>query len=227
MSVTSEWNPKQKRLNEIIRKPELFDEARGLFVDMHASAHASEMSGRAETTLFDILWDGLRESDFAVMPTQKDVTIAWDIWHITRIEDLTINILVHEAEQILDDAWLARLHTRVTDTGNAMSDEEIMDFSQSIDIGALREYRLAVGVRTQSILSGLKAGDMKRKIKAERLEKIRKERGVLEHPDSIWLLDFWGRKDVAGIILMPITRHQVVHINDAFHIRQAIRKQMR
>lgn len=35
MSITSEWNLKQKQLKEIIRKPELFDEARALFFDMH------------------------------------------------------------------------------------------------------------------------------------------------------------------------------------------------
>lgn len=224
MSITSEWNTKQKRLTETIRNPDLFDEAKSLFIDMHSSVHFAEMSGRKEATLIDQLWDSLQKNEFAIMPTEKDVTIAWDIWHITRIEDLTINILVNESDQVLNDEWLARLHTYVTDTANAMSDDEIMDFSKSIDIEVLKEYRIAVGLQTQKILSNLKSEDMKRKIKSEGLTKILEKKGVLEHPDSIWLLDFWSKKDVAGIILMPITRHQIVHINDGFSIKQSILK---
>jgi hypothetical protein len=29
------------------------------------------------------------------MPSSKDETIAWVLWYIARIEDLTINILIH------------------------------------------------------------------------------------------------------------------------------------
>ncbi|KNY25846.1 DinB family protein [Pseudobacteroides cellulosolvens] len=224
MSITSEWNLKQKRLTETIRNPSLFAEAKRLLVDMHSSVHFAEMSGQKEATLIDQLWDGMQNYDFAIMPSEKAVTIAWNIWHITRIEDLTINILVNETNQVLSDEWLSRLHIHVTDTGNAMSDDEIMDFSKRIDIEALKDYRIAVGLQTQKILSKLKSEDMKRKIKSEGLTKIFNEGGILEHPDSIWLLDFWGKKDVAGIILMPITRHQIVHINDGFKIKQSILK---
>ena len=224
MTITSEWNTKQKRLKETIRNPELFHEAKELFLDMHQSVHFAGMNGDSELTLLDRLWDGLQNNELAIMPTEKDATIAGDIWHITRIEDLTINILVSEAEQVLNDEWISRLHTQVTDTGNAMTDDEIMDFSKSINVKALKEYRIAVGIQTHRILKTLKAEDMKRKIKPERLAKILNERGVLEHQDSIWLLDFWGKKDIAGIILMPITRHQIVHINEAFNIKSAIHK---
>lgn len=223
MSITSEWNVKQKQLKEIIRKPERYPDAQELFLNMHQSVHFAEMS-KCEESLMDQLWDGLEQNEFAIMPTEKDVTIAWDIWHITRIEDLTMNLLVNESEQVLNSRWLSRLHTQVTDTGNAMTDDEIMEFSKSIDPVILKEYRIAVGAKTQEILKNLKAEDMKRKIKREDLARIRDVQGVTEHPESIWLLDFWGKKDVAGIILMPITRHQLVHINEGSHIKEAIRR---
>lgn len=224
MSITSEWNKKQKRLTETIKVPDLFAEIKKLFIEMHSSVHFAEMSGCSEPTLIDQLWAGLQKNEFAIMPTEKDVTIAWDIWHITRIEDLTINILVNGSEQVFNDEWLARMHTHVTDTANAMNKDEIINFSKSIDIEALKEYRTAVGLQSQKILLKLKSEDMKRKISSEGLTKILEVRGVSEHPDSIWLLDFWSRKDIAGIILMPITRHQIVHINDGFNIKQSIFK---
>lgn len=224
MSITSEWNLKQKRLKEIIKNEKMFDEAKELFISMHQSVHFSEISKLKEPTLMDMLWNDLQRNEFAIMPTQKDVTVAWSMWHLTRIEDLTINILVDESEQILNDEWLDKLKTKVKDTANAMTDDEIMEFSKNIEIDALRDYRNAVGIRTQEILKNLKFDDMKRKVKKEGLEKILNEKGVTEHPDSIWLLDFWGRKDVAGIILMPITRHQIVHINESFSIKQNVQR---
>lgn len=223
MSITSEWNVRQKQLKEIIRKPERYPDAQELFLNMHQSVHFAEMS-ECEETMMDRLWDGLNQNEFAIMPTEKDATIAWDIWHITRIEDLTMNLLVNESEQVLNSYWLSRLHTQVTDTGNAMTDDEIMEFSKRIEPEILKEYRIAVGAKTQEILRNLNAEDMKKKVKPECLARIRNEHGVTEHPDSIWLLDFWGKKDVAGMILMPITRHQLVHINEGLHIKEAIRR---
>lgn len=224
MSITSDWNPKQKRLKEIIRNKEMFEEARELFVSMHYLVHFSDISRLETPTLMDILFDGLQKNEFAIMPTQKDVTIAWSLWHITRIEDLTINILVNESDQILNDKWLTKLKTKVTDTANAMTDDEIMDFSKNIDVDALKDYRNAVGLRSQEVMKNLTYEDMKRKVKKESIKKILNEKGVLENPDSIWLLDFWSKKDVAGIILMPITRHQIVHINECLNIKENIRK---
>lgn len=221
MSITSEWNEKQKKLKEVIRKPDRYPEAQELFLSMHQSVHFSKASDGRET-LMDLLWGGLKQNEFAIMPTEKDATIAWDIWHITRIEDLTINLLVNESAQVLNSQWLSRLCTQVTDTGNAMTDDEIMAFSKGVDPEALKEYRIAVGTQTQEIMQKLKAENMKRKVKPECLARILDEHGVTEHPDSIWLLDFWGKKDVAGIILMPITRHQLVHINEGFHIKEVI-----
>jgi hypothetical protein len=30
-----------------------------------------------------------------------------------------------------------------------------------------------------------------------------------------WLLDFWGRKRISGIVAMPLTRHLLAHLNEA------------
>ncbi|MCT4593050.1 MAG: DinB family protein [Anaeromicrobium sp.] len=222
MSITSEWNLKQKRLKETIRKFEKFDEAKKLFLSMHGSVHFAKVSNLNELTIIDRLMTGLQKRDYAIMPTDKDVTIAWNIWHITRIEDLTINILVDQSEQVLNSDWLKRLNIDITDTGNAMTDDEIMNFSKSINIEELLRYRVAVGIQTQKILSCLKFEDTKHKIEKKDTEKILNEGGVLSHPDSIWLLDYWGKKDIAGIILMPITRHQIMHLNDCFKLKQSI-----
>jgi hypothetical protein len=63
-------------------------------------------------TVFDELMDGLTKEAFTVMPTLKDTAIAWNIWHIARIEDITANILMDVGKQVLNNAWLKRLLTK-------------------------------------------------------------------------------------------------------------------
>jgi len=223
----TDWNPKQALLKDLLKKQDKFQDAIHLCREMHRFVHLSSMSSAPPpktATLEDEVWDGLTDGDLTVMPTKKDVTIAWNLWHITRIEDLTMNILVRNTAQILDDAWLKKLNVAIKDTGNAMTDEEIIDFSSLLDIEEFRNYRNKVGEQTQQILCTLTPEDIKRKFSPESLDRIRKEGGVTSHPDSIWLLDFWGRKDVAGILQMPITRHQVVHLNDSLKIKEKIKK---
>jgi hypothetical protein len=83
----------------------------------------------------------------------------------------------------------------------------------------MRNYRIAVGRRTREIIKTLKPSDMKRKFEKDSLERILDEGAVAKVDGAKWLVDFWGRKNVAGILLMPVTRHQVVHINEALRAK--------
>lgn len=219
-SVVERWNPQQKLLKSIMKKEERFEETRELIKYLHSMVHISEVYDLDGMTLEDEVWDNIRDIDFVTMPTIKDVTIAWNIWHITRIEDLTINILVADDKQVLDARWLSGLGVEVTDTGNAMSDDEIISISNKLDMSELQSYRNAVGMKTRQVLSNLGFCDLKRKVTAEGLKRILDEGGVIEHPESIWLLEFWGKKNIAGLINMPITRHQVVHLNDSLKLKK-------
>lgn len=220
LSVTEQWNPKQALLKDIILKPDKFDYAIELCLDLHSLVHTSEMSRLDIRTFEDDLWDGLNEKAFRTRLTDKSVTIAWDIWHLTRIEDITANILIAGDIQIINSGkWLDKMKVSVCDTGNAMTKDEIDTFSSQIDMKELRNYRIAVGRKTREIINQLRPNDMKKKIEPSRIQRVLDEGGVLEADESKWLLDFWGKKTVAGILLMPITRHQVVHINDALKIK--------
>lgn len=220
--VSTDWNPKQAKLRELILSPDRFDEAMQLCFELHSIVHCSVVSQGKKETLFDEIWEGLTKEVFMAMPTLKDVTIAWNIWHITRIEDVVTNTLMAETGCVLDDEWLERLSVGVRDTGNAMTDDEIISFSASVNMEELRNYRNAVGIRTREVLSAFSAPDMRRKVKKESTQRILTEGGVTSHADSIWLLDFWGAKNIAGLILMPITRHQIMHLNDCIKLKKGL-----
>lgn len=212
-----------KELNAIIRRPDKLPEAKKLFCEIHSRLHLSSMTD-TEHNEVDALLEDLTAEEYKIMPTSKDETIAWVLWHIARIEDLTMNILIADSPQLFNDEWKRRLNAPVTDTGNALSDDEIMELSTRLNIKELIAYRNAVGQRTQSIVASLSAQDMKRRVSAQGIEAVKQSGGVTAHENSIWLLDFWGKKDVSGLLLMPPTRHVMLHLNDCckwkLHIRQ-------
>ncbi len=210
------WNKDIKQLREIILKPDKIEESIKLSLELHSMVHSSNMSGIDKKTFEDELWEGLDENTFRTSTNEKGRTIAYGVWHSTRIEDITMNILVAGSEQVFNVGnWKEKTNTKIIDTGNTMTEKEIIEFSKNINMEELKNYRVVVGRRTREIIKSLKPSDMKRKIEKDRLNRVLKEGAVLDVEGANWLIDFWGRKNVAGIILMPATRHHVVHINES------------
>lgn len=213
---------KHKELSLIIRKNYSLQKSKDLFFLIHSKLHLSEITGTESNEVDALLFD-LKDYEWSVMPTSNDETIAWAIWHIARIEDLTMSFLVARENQIFNSDWQNQMNVSIKDTGNALSDDDIMKLSQNINITQLLKYRNAVGRNTRRIVKNLSSIDLKRKVSSEDLDKILMCGGVTEHKDSIWLLDFWGKKDVAGILLMPPTRHMMLHLNDCCRWKIQIR----
>ena len=211
-----------KELNSIIRKSSETQRSKDLFLQIHAKLHPSVVSDTDRNEVDNLLCD-LKQNEYAVMPTRKDETIAWVLWHIARIEDLTMNILVAREEQVFNQDWRERLNSRITDTGNALTDDEIMELSRTINTEQLICYRNAVAHKTRDIIRSLSAADLKRRVRQDDIDKILSVGGVTQQENSIWLLDFWGKKDVAGILLMPPARHVMLHLNDCCKWKEYIR----
>ncbi len=227
INVTKDWNPKQAKLKEIILKQDKFHEVINLSLEMHSQVHTSEMSGADFVTYEDTLWKNLDQKVFSKQLRQKGTTIAWNLWHLTRIEDLTVNLLIAEKDQVINSSsWMDRMQVSVSDTGNAMDDSEIATFSSQVNMQELRKYRIEVGRKNQEIIKMMTPEKLKQKINREMIQRIKEEGGVTDSENSKWLLDFWGRKTVAGIILMPITRHQIVHLNDSLMLKDKLSRDL-
>lgn len=215
------WNSEIKQLREIILKQDKIEESKILCLSLHAMVHSDCMSGIDKKTFEDELWDGLDEKIFKTSINEKGRTIAYGVWHSTRIEDITMNILVAGDEQVLNSGnWQEKINSKITDTGNALTSEEILKFSKNINMQELKNYRIAVGRKTREIIKNLTAADMKKKFEKASLQRIIDEGAVLDVEGANWLIDFWGKKNVSGIILMPATRHHVVHINESLSAKK-------
>src|SRR5574344_781275 len=221
-SVAKEWNPNQKKLSQLLSKPDTFDQAIQLSLQMHDSVH--DLKKETTPTVYQSLIDDLAPPVIIYRPSNSFSSIAWNIWHITRIEDAISNIVIADTEQILNKEWLDKLNITITDTGNAFTEQDVDTFGRMIDTNELFKYRKAVGRNTQKIIKTLQAADRKRKPTKEQLDRIIKEQVLTKEKESIWLLDFWVGKTISGLLTMPITRHQIVHINDCLNLTEKYKR---
>ena len=220
------WNVQQQALRHALARSETTPTAIDLFLQHHAMVHAAEMTG-GELWSFDDelwsfddeLWRGLSEEKVRRIPPNGEHSIAWALWHIARIEDMTMNVLLAGGEQVFEqEGWFERLNTPWRETGNALDAAAIAALSAAINIEALRAYRLAVGRRTRAVVSQLSAQEIKQKVRPERLQLLLAQGAVAEGARG--LLEYWGGLTIAGLLLMPPTRHNFLHLNEAARLKQ-------
>jgi len=215
-------NKRQKELRRILSDSEEHKRAIQLFLEHHAALHSSEIAQPKAYSYEDDLLDDLSEAQYRRIPGGSEHSVVWLVWHMARIEDVAMNMLVAGAPQMLHQGgWYEKMAISARNTGNAMPQEGVIALSAGINIDALRSYRLEVGRRTRQIATGLSAEDLKHKVDPDRIEMIRLEGAVVEAAND--LLDYWGKRTIAGLLLMPATRHNIVHLNEGFRLRNRLK----
>jgi hypothetical protein len=212
-------NKQQTELRRVLLSFSQHDKAIQLFMGQHAMLHSAEMAQSGSWSFEDEILDDMTEEQIRRIPQKYEHSIAWLIWHMARIEDVTMNMLVAGTAQILHrDNWLKKMKVTYQDTGNAMSVEDVSNLSAKIDIESLRKYRLAVGRRTREIAKELQPEELKQKVDPSRLQQVMDEGAVVEAARG--LIDYWGRRSIAGLLLMPPIRHNIVHLNEALRLKR-------
>jgi hypothetical protein len=214
-------NKRQTELRELLQDPEQFDKAIELFFIQHALLHSADIARPARWSYEDEIFTGIDEQEIRRIPASGVHSIAWLIWHLARIEDVAMNLLVAGSPQVFSgNHWLVRMNLSRRDTGNAMAAEDIARLSETIEVGELRVYRSSVGQRTREIVGNLRPEDLYSKVDPARLQGVAAEGAVVSEAGD--LLDYWSKRRVAGLLLMPATRHNIVHLNEAYRIRQQL-----
>jgi len=210
------WNEQQKKLIQALRWPSDHTLAQDLFMQQHALVHAGISHG---VSFQDVVWDGLTDAAARRVPRGYVHSIAWLMWHTARCEDITFNLLVAGGDQVLlSGGWLEKMNITVRDTGNEMSEAELVAFNAAIDLTALREYRLAVALQTRDGVQAALPDEFQQKVRPERLARIMDEGAVVEA--ARYLVDYWSARTIGGLLLMPATRHHLTHINEALRVKK-------
>jgi len=220
-SYNQSLNKQQTELRRLLASSGQHDQAITLFLKHHAMLHAATVAQTESWSYEDIILNDMTVEQMRRVPQNCDHSVAWLLWHIARCEDITMNLLVAGSPQILlRDNWLERMQITVRDTGNAMDQVAIANFSAAIDVAALRAYRVAVGRRTQEIARQLGPEDLPQKVAPARLQQVWTEGAVVEAARDI--ADYWSKRTIAGLLLMPATRHNIVHLNEALKLKPRV-----
>jgi hypothetical protein len=145
-------------------------DARDLFLEQHAAVHSAAVGGNRASAA-ERTFGGLTDDQMRMRPRDDLNSVAWLMWHIARAEDVFVNRILAGRAQVFDDAWAARLGVDRRDFGIGMTSAEVTALTRAIDLGALREYRDAVGRRTREIVSGFRPEDWQGQTTAPDLER--------------------------------------------------------
>lgn len=193
-------------------------EVRDLFLEQHAAMHTAAVGGNKMSSA-DRAFAGLTDEQMRVRPREDLNSLAWLMWHIARAEDIVVNQVVNGGGQLFDEGWMRRLNVSRRDFGIGMTSPEVTELSQRIDVGALREYRDAVGRRTREVISGFRPEDWSVTVKADAVERAAAA-GAFGARTEALTRGFPGRSRSAllsGIALF----HCAGHMGEAATVRSA------
>ena len=214
-----------KDLSEINKEMQVLLRKRDTFAD---GIEACLKLRSALTNVVKELCGRLCDEQYSLMPYPNAKgyhckTIAYSIWHMARIEDITAHTLTADDMQVLfRDNHLEEIGSPIITTGNELVGDEIITFSKGLNIAELLRYAGDVRASTDELLRDLSFEDTKRRFDDEDRRRDIASKCVSEDESAAWLIDYWCGKDVAGIIRMPFTRHLIMHIEAMMRIAKKI-----
>ena len=193
-------------------------DARDLFLEQHAAVHSAAVGGN-KVSAAERTFGGLTDEQMRVRPREDLNSIAWLMFHIARAEDIMVNGMLQQRAQVFDDAWMKRLAIARRDFGIGMTSAEVTELTKQIDLGALREYRDAVGRRTREVVGAFTDADWQGQVTPEGAQRAAAEGGFGVRAEQMVKV-FTGRPRAAvlsGIALF----HSSGHLGEATTVRSA------
>lgn len=217
--MNKEWSEKNKTMQSLIKKADTLEQGKDVLFGFRNDLMDTLLSYK----------DELKREDFDAMPFMNAggyhcKNIAYSIWHVFRIEDIVAHTLIAGDEEVLFTGnYQSRIKSPIITTGNELIKEQISDFTKQLDIDELYSYISDVKKSTEEIIRDLDYSDLKLKISDERKESLGSLGVVSEDENAVWLIDYWCKKDVRGLIQMPFSRHWIMHIEACQRIKNKLR----
>lgn len=212
--MNKDWADMNKTMQLQIKKKETFGEAIDTLIKLRRELMERVMQFKK-----------LSHANLCAMPYinakgYHNKTIVYSLWHIFRIEDIVAHSLIADDGQIFFHRdYKKRINSTIVTTGNELMQKEIGEFSKRLCIEELYNYIIDVDKSTTKILKSLSYSDIKMKITDERRRKLEKLHVISDDKNAYWLIDYWCKKDVKGLIQMPLSRHWIMHIEGCLRIK--------
>lgn len=190
---------------------------REILLTQHARAHTAQV-GRADLSIQDNVLRDLTDEQIRLCPQQGFNSLAWLLWHMTRVEDFGANFILAGRPQVFDeDEWAEWLNVSHRYLGSGMTYLEVDEFNQQINIPALLAYRAAVGRQTQEIIRILQPEVLGQEIDGELIQRARAAGAFGPHAD--WVPPRWQGKQKAFTLTHSVLGHSFLHWGQADVVR--------
>ena len=213
--MNKDWTEQNKKMQLQLKKADTFESGIDTLIMLRKDLMEQILRFKEE----------LLPEDFSAMPFMNakgyhNKTIAYSLWHIFRIEDIVAHSLIAGDEQIFFRGdYQKRINAPIITTGNELVKEEIGRFSKQLQLDELYNYIIDVDRSTTEILKTLTYQDSREKISPEKRNGLEELGVVSTDENAYWLIDYWCKKDVKGLLQMPFSRHWIMHIEACLRIR--------
>ena len=216
--MNKDWSELNKTVQLQLKKKDTYNDGIASLFELRKQLWDTILSYKAE----------LKREEFDSIPFinadgYHSKTIAYSLWHVFRIEDICAHTLIKGDEQVFfDKGYQERIGSPIITTGNELFKEEIAEFSKQLDLDELYSYMSDVKKSSEKILKRISFEDMKSKVSEDRRKDLENLGVVSEDESAVWLIDYWCKKDVRGLLQMPFSRHWIMHIEACERIRNKI-----
>ena len=164
----------------------------------------------------EVVWEDVPDDLLRQRPHPRVNSIAWNLWHVARVEDSALNRFVADNPQVLDaGGWLDKMGIPLRHNGFAMTLDEVDALSQQIDLKALRGYMAALRKSTQEIVANLDLAALDETLTRERVTQVLVNEG-LAGPRAEGLVDNytgWSKSQCLMNLGLTHAYHHVGEIN--------------
>jgi hypothetical protein len=163
---------------------------------MDQAALLTELFARVDGHVADVL-EGLAPADLVAAPAPGANTVAWLLWHLTRVQDHHVAELLDQDQVWVEPGRAARfgLDPDPEDTGYGHSPEQVAGVRPE-QTAAVQDYYDAVAGRTRGYLAALTAAD---------LDRVVDER--------------WDPPVTLGVRLVSVADDDIQHAGQAAYVR--------
>ncbi|MDF9824203.1 hypothetical protein M2475_000561 [Breznakia sp. PF5-3] len=216
--MSSEWSDLNKTMQNQIKKKDSFNDGINTLLELRKGLLKEIFKFK----------DTIKRNDFDKIPFinakgYHNKTIVYSLWHIFRIEDIVTHTLIQKDKQIFfDKDYQKRINSPIITTGNELVKEEISDFSKDLNLDELYQYIVDVNESTIELLRNLSYSDLKIQMSNMDKEQIKELKVVSDDENAAWLIDYWCKKNIKGLITMPLSRHWIMHVDACSRILKKV-----
>lgn len=116
-----------------------------------------------------------------------------------------------------------KMNAMIVTTGNELKGQEIMEFSRRLHLDMLYAYMEEVWKDTNRLLMELPYGRLKERIGENDRRRLEALPVVSREESAVWLIDYWCKKNIRGLIQMPFSRHWIMHVEACGRIAAKLR----